>query len=217
MIYDKSEIVDNQQCYQITASPTTTDWTAAYSQDVSTNIMLNMFKNAHKPLWSNDMLQKVLVEYRSHLKEHLISMLHDKLVYYKAIFKHVKYIGLIIVPLSLRRVIFSHYHAGPSGGHMGEYKTLFRIRMRFYWPGMRKDIKLWVKICGQCVAYNTWRNRKSEMYFSWPITTPFYIMHVDLWCPGKLVDDDGKTLQLMNCMCDLTQFVISIIVDDARS
>ena len=100
---------------------------------------------------------------------------------------------------------------------MGEYKTLFRIRMRFYWPGMRKDIKLWVKMCGQCLAYDTWRNRKSEMYFSWPITTPFYIMHVDLWSPGKLVDDDGKTLQLMNCMCDLTQFVISIIVDDARS
>ena len=25
MIYDKSEIVDNHQCYQITASPTTTD------------------------------------------------------------------------------------------------------------------------------------------------------------------------------------------------
>ena len=55
------------------------------------------------------------------------------------------------------------------------------------------------------------------MYFSWPVTTPFYIMHVNLWSPGKFIDDDGNTLQLMNCMCALTQFVISIIVDDARS
>ena len=82
------------------------------------------------------------MEYRANLKASLICKLPDKLVLYKPIFKNVKYIGLIIVPLSLRRIIFSHYHAGPSGGHMGEYKTLFRIRTWCYWPGMRKDIKL---------------------------------------------------------------------------
>ena len=54
-------------------------------------------------------------------------------------------------------------------------------------------------------------------YFSWPITSPFYIMHVDLWIPGKLVNAFGETLQLMNCMCDLTQFVISILVKEATS
>ena len=68
-------------------------------------------------------------------------MPHGKHILYKSIFKNVKYVGLIIVPLSLRRLIFSHYHAGPSGGHMGQYKTLFRICMMFYWPGMRNDIK----------------------------------------------------------------------------
>jgi len=31
------------------------------------------------------------------------------------------------------------------------------------------------------------------------------------------MDESGKTLQLLNCMCDLTQFVISILVDDASS
>ena len=42
-------------------------------------------------------------------------------------------------------------------------------------------------------------------------------MHVDLWMPGKLVNDHGETLQLMNCMCDLIQFVISILVNEAIS
>ena len=68
---------------------------------------------------------------------------------------------------------------------MGEYKNLFRICMRFFWPGIRKDIKLWVKNCAYCCAYNVWRNRKSELYFSWPVTILFCIMHVDLWMPGK--------------------------------
>ena len=163
------------------------------------------------------MLQEIQAEYHQHLKTDFVRMLHDKLIVYKPIFKDVKHIGLIIVPSSLRRIIFSHYHAGPSGGHMGEYKNLFRIRMRFWWHGMRRDIKLWIKSCAACVSYNVWQNRKSELYFSWPVTTPFYIMHIDLWMPGKLIDEDGNTLQLMNRMCGLTQFVIPILVNDAVS
>ena len=42
-------------------------------------------------------------------------------------------------------------------------------------------------------------------------------MHVDLWMPGKLVDEEGRTLQLMNCMCDLTQFIIFTIAKEDTS
>ena len=89
--------------------------------------------------------------------------------------------------------------------------------MRFWWPGIRNNIKAWVKSCAQCIDYDVWCNKKSELYFSWPVTTPFYIMHVDLWMPGKLVDDTGNTLQLMNSICDLIQFVVFILVSDARA
>ena len=34
--------------------------------------------------------------------------------------------------------------------------------------------------------------------------------------PGKLVDDIGHTLQLMNYMYGLTQFIFYILVNDAR-
>ena len=42
-------------------------------------------------------------------------------------------------------------------------------------------------------------------------------MHVDLWLPGKLLDSEGNTLQLMNAMCDLTQFVVSMLITDATA
>jgi len=97
---------------------------------------------------------------------------------------------------------------------MGEYKTLFRMRLRFFWPGLRKDIRKWVG-CGHCTAYNVWSSRKSEGYFSWPVTTPFYIMHMDLWAPGKIVSAaSSKTQMLLNAMCNLTQFVISSVVEN---
>ena len=59
-------------------------------------------------------------------------MPHDRnLTLLKPIFQNLRFIGIIIVPNPLRSKIFIHYHAGPTGGHMGEYKTLFRIRLRF--------------------------------------------------------------------------------------
>merc|ERR1711884_245058 len=76
------------------------------------------------------------------------------------------------------------------------------------------DIKLWVKCCAHCNAYDHWRSGKSELHFSWPVTSPFYILHCDLWQPGHLVDSSGDTIFVLNCMCDLTQFVISSLVTD---
>ena len=92
---------------------------------------------------------------------------------------------------------------------MGEYKKLYHITSRFYFPKIRDDIKTWVQSCAHCTTYNVWRNRKSELYFFWPITTPFWIMHIDLWCPGHILDSTEKKGQLMNVIFNLTQFVLS--------
>ena len=93
----------------------------------------------------------------------------------------------------------------------------YSIHMRYWWPEIRNNINNWVKLCGKCIAYDVWRNRKSELYVSWPVTTPFYIMYVDLWMPGKLVDKLRNTQHLINCRCDLTQFVISTLIKDIRA
>ena len=57
------------------------------------------------------------------------------------------------------------------------------------------------------------------MYFSWPVTTLFYIMHINIWSPGHLVDNDStrSTNQLMNYMCELTQFVIFSVVHNINA
>ena len=42
-------------------------------------------------------------------------------------------------------------------------------------------------------------------------------MHVDLLMPGRAADTSSNTLQLMNAMCNLTQFAVSILVDNATA
>jgi hypothetical protein len=62
---------------------------------------------------------------------------------------------LIVVPLALRRDIFAAYHAAPSAGHLKFYKTLHRLRSRFFWPRMRSDISEWCRSCAHCITTDT--------------------------------------------------------------
>ena len=86
----------------------------------------------------------------------------------------------IVVHISLRRIIFSLLHAFPAVGHMREYKTVYRIRLRFFWPKMRSDIHQWIKQCSHGQLTFRWRRRDQELMFSWPVSLPFAIIHVDL-------------------------------------
>ncbi len=216
--YGSEETMEATRCYFTKPLPSLLNWIDNYAQDTSTATMISGLRHGHKnKTWSPAELATIHKSYHTHLHRGEIHLLMNKLMLYKPVFQNLRYIGLIIVPESLRRTLFTHYHCGPTGGHMGEYKTLFRMRLRFYWPGMRADIKSWVKGCPQCIESNVWRNRRQELYFSWPVTSPFYIMHVDLWQPGKLTDQNQKSIYLFNCMCDLTQFVISSVIKNPNS
>ena len=78
--------------------------------------------------WSQKELQGNNEAYWPYLLRNHIGILHSKLVVFNEIFKNKKYQVLIVVPQPLRRNIFDHFHAGPCGGHMGVYKTTFRIK-----------------------------------------------------------------------------------------
>ena len=108
-------------------------------------------------------------------------------------------------------------HATPVAGHMSECKTLYRIRLRLFWPRMRTDIKEWIHQCPHCVLTYCWRRRGQELIFSWTVSSPFAILHVDLWIPGHHIDEYGN-MALMNSMCDMSQFVVVVpVLDDSSA
>ena len=52
--------------------------------------------------------------------------------------------------------------------------------------------------------------------FSWPISSPFGILHVNLWIPGDYLYTNSYMV-LMNTVCDTNQFVIIIPVPNESS
>jgi len=59
---------------------------------------------------------------------------------------------LVVVPRALREELLREMHAGNTSGHQGIKKTLCRLRQRFYWVGMRRDVVEWCRTCHICVS-----------------------------------------------------------------
>ena len=51
---------------------------------------------------------------------------------------------------NLRFECYESVHAHPYAGHYGIMRTLKKAELLYYWPGMAKDIKLWIACCDPC-------------------------------------------------------------------
>ena len=56
----------------------------------------------------------------------------------------------MVVPMSLRGEVMAYCHGHRTSAHFGRKRTLEKIKRRYYWPGMGKDIARWVKHCPTC-------------------------------------------------------------------
>ena len=59
---------------------------------------------------------------------------------------------LTIVPQSEKESIMGEAHGSVTSGHFGIKKTLLRLRKRFYWVSMRRDVSEWCRVCEICAA-----------------------------------------------------------------
>jgi hypothetical protein len=50
----------------------------------------------------------------------------------------------------LKAQVLAFVHSDPSAGHSGYEKTLHRAKRDFYWKGMQKDIKRFIRECEVC-------------------------------------------------------------------
>ena len=55
-----------------------------------------------------------------------------------------------MVPKKFRQDILRDLHEGVTGGHLGEVKTLSKLKERFYWPGHYNDVRDWCQTCKAC-------------------------------------------------------------------
>ena len=57
-----------------------------------------------------------------------------------------------VLPANLVNGVLEGLHNTLVGGHMGERKTLEKVRARFYWLGQRKEVEQWCRNCNVCLS-----------------------------------------------------------------
>ena len=52
--------------------------------------------------------------------------------------------------LDLQSTLLHEFHSSLLGGHAGQFRTLARLAAQFFWPGMRRAVKTYIKFCDIC-------------------------------------------------------------------
>ena len=146
--------------YCVTINPI---WLEYYVDDADTCYIIKGLLTHKCTELSSSLVSGSHKGYKQHLSKGHMIIVGDMFILCQPLYMDTRYVGLIVVLDSICRYLFDHFHSVPSSSHMGTYKILFRMCMRFFRPRMREDIKTWVARCIHCVSYNVWRTRKSEI------------------------------------------------------
>ena len=48
--------------------------------------------------------------------------------------------------------MISRFHDSLFAGHLGVSRTVFRLHIRVYWPGLHQDVRTYLASCTVCLA-----------------------------------------------------------------
>ena len=114
----------------------------------------------------------------------------------------------IIVPKVYREEIIRSAHDTIASGHQGSKKTLGRITSRFYWPGIRMDVKRFCRSCGPCQRAGRGEKIKVAPLKPLPvIKEPFSFVSADFVGPLQTTPQGNK--YILNIIDHATKYVES--------
>lgn len=89
----------------------------------------------------------------------------------------------IVVPSSMRQVILRASHEAPVSGHLGQNKTLERVRKLFFWRNMPADVRAFVRGCAVCQKRKPTEPKHHGKLMLFPASGPFMMVQLDLVGP----------------------------------
>ena len=89
----------------------------------------------------------------------------------------------LVVPTSLKTAVLRELHEGTASGHLGEEKTMSRLRERFYWSGQWNDVRDWCRTCAGCVTRKTAAPKQKAPLQTIPTSFPMQVVAMDILGP----------------------------------
>ena len=91
----------------------------------------------------------------------------------------------LVVPQSMKYEILSNVHDHVAGAHFGIHKTFHKLKQRYWWQGMFKDVEYRCKSCVECSMRKSPQNSKKTPLLPLPVESAFERVAVDVLGPFK--------------------------------
>ena len=100
-------------------------------------------------------------------------------------------------------------HDAPTGGHMGERKTIHKLQSTCYWEGMRRDIEDYVRGCQVCAAVKPSQRVPAGLLQPLPIPhRPWEVISIDFKGPLPVSRDFFNAILVVKCsLTKMTHYV----------
>ena len=83
----------------------------------------------------------------------------------------------------MRPKILESIQSSTTVVHLGVTKTLEKPRTRFYWPGQKTDVVVFVSSCFVCQQSNSPKQKPRHSFVIWPPSFPFAHIVIDFLGP----------------------------------
>jgi hypothetical protein len=154
---------------------------------------------------SNTTLNTTNYNYWAALRQSFIVIEDNMLILREPVRGGSSFTHLQLVPKEFYNIIFVAFHSNAIGGHLNAYRTLHRIHLHYYWPGMYSYIKRMCNACPGCALANPTKSKLSELVYNFPIEAPFLVLFINAYSAGKHFSFDGSETYLIAC-CGMTGF-----------
>lgn len=130
--------------------------------------------------------------------------------------KHLKYTKILLIPTpeeindeKMKANILNKFHYDPIfGGHTGQKKLYAKIRERYYWKNITKDIAKLVRNCEICQKSKVLSKTKQPMVLTTTPQKAFDLVLIDTI--GKLPKTINGNEYAVTIICELTKYLIII-------
>lgn len=112
--------------------------------------------------------------------------------------------------------IIKQMHDDPiDGGHCGQRRLYNKIRTRYFWKYMLRDIQNYVRKCHNCQINKSYTKTKESLALTATPCNPFDIVTIDTI--GPLPKTDNGNVYAVTLICNLTKYLVSVSVPNKES
>ncbi len=119
---------------------------------------------------------------------------------------------LFLVPSGLRNEVLFFCHDAVHAGHLGITKTIGKLKRQFYWNGMSRDSREYVKACPSCN-----QSKKANVSPRAPLRSfhagfPMERVHLDIL--GPFTKSNAGNNYILMVICQFTKWIDMIPIPD---